>query len=407
MSTSTDTDTFLDPKLTYSDIRLMIYDLCFARDVCIVPAVNFHRRRPNKHKDGYTGGYIKYSAYKYQWAGVPQRLPEWGTYGLPSRDGSPRVLPLSWTSEPTEEQLAIIALGGTLPDTEVADANIGATTHSTCTDTFGNYEIFNHQNYFIRGIFGVKLLRTCKQLRAEGTVVLYCKNTFDFSSEFHQAQYMLKDEPRTTYGPPFDGALSTNAKISQAINEMFEPGHRQPRFFWTDPFAKFMIKIGQYNAGLIKSVRFNGGFKNPTPPDGHWDKVSLAQTLPIYTMILKSACRNLKKVTLQTHTMGSGGVWPDFTYEELDDSDREGIDGIVGKFVDSLPNLRQLCLGSRSIFHGQEMSPTDSEKERDEIEFGEALRWVDLVAQRPEEITGSDDNDDEEMAIGEEIAKLG
>ncbi|KAK0115483.1 hypothetical protein ONS96_013938 [Cadophora gregata f. sp. sojae] len=70
---------FLD--LPY-DIRFIIYKICFVRHIGIVPAVNRYRRRlrrKDKHLPDDGQVYRKYSAYRYQWEGNPQRLPQWST----------------------------------------------------------------------------------------------------------------------------------------------------------------------------------------------------------------------------------------------------------------------------------------------------------------------------------------
>ncbi|KUJ24543.1 uncharacterized protein LY89DRAFT_745460, partial [Mollisia scopiformis] len=226
---------------------------------------------------------------------------------------------------------------------------------------------------------GIKLLRTCKQLREEGAAVLYGSNTFDFSTQHAPGQPILYDEPHRIPGYlTEDGEYPTSEQILQSIENLFvndQTQFKQPKFLWRDPLTKFMTKTGRYNAGLIKSIRLNGTFK-----DGTYYECPLAQTLPMYALILQHACQSLRKVTLQAHLRRE--PWPHRADYNEGEPDKEIIDDIVGRFVESLPQLSQLCLGFRGDFHGDEMSPTDKEKEKDESVFGEALRWVDIVKKR-------------------------
>lgn len=249
-----------------------------------------------------------------------------------------------------------------------------------------NLQIRNSQSHFIRGIFGIKLLRTCKQLRQEGTEILYGCNTFDFSALYLQPYSFLNDQPHTIPGlSSAEGATPSDLERSECIENLFDRRRRHSKFLWGDPFTKFMIKIGQYNAGLIKAIRLNGTFKTEYYNHGDHYKISIAQCLTIYVLILKSACQNLRRVTLQANK--GEGFWPQSCNEDSHmpkESDEATIDGIVESFVKGLPQLRQLCLGKRGELHGSETNPTDSQKIDDEKVFGKALRWVEIVRERPE-----------------------
>ncbi|CZR55415.1 uncharacterized protein PAC_05302 [Phialocephala subalpina] len=323
------------------DIRHMIYKLCFAREICIVPARNYYQCRAHKKRgtpelclngpygaishdpnhltkrDDYCGGgWIKYSVYKYQWSGNLQTLPQFGDWTLLSRDDG--------LLEPEADEW----------------------------------------DYYISGFFSVKILRTYKKLREEGTEVLYGCNSFDFNTVWPQYAQLL-DNDRIPSVPDEGSANPSPKQISAAVDNIFDKRCHQPPFHDQDPFIKFLTKIGRHNAGLIKSIKLNGAFKTLTMEDGSHDGPSLAQTLPIYTLIPNNACQNLRKVTLQA-SMGTK-PWPEGYREGLEANDEQIVGDVTGKFVEGLPQLKQLCLGSHEILHEKQLSPTyvEDQKEAD------------------------------------------
>ncbi|KAE8442852.1 hypothetical protein EG329_002594 [Mollisiaceae sp. DMI_Dod_QoI] len=350
---------FLD--LPY-DIRLMIYKLLFVRPICIVPAVNFYRHRPEDC-------WIKYSVYRYQWEGHRQELPQWSDEGLPSRDGSPRSVSVEWCSSPTEKQRDIIAKGATnLPSTKVQSDIRGIITHRIEQQDTGSMVIRNSQIYHLPGFFGIKMLRTCKLLRKEGAEILYGDNTFSFDAGVHYAYELGEGYTNHIPGlPVLDGRAPAKKEVAEDIKR-------------------------SYNTSLLKSIKLSGVFKNWTCSS--WAMPGLETILPIYTCVLANACRSLCKVYLDGDVMDR--QWDHYHDIDPDLTDHEILHEIVGDFVEGLPQLENLHIGWSGAVHGRYGVMWDDSKGLYEKEkWGYTLEWSEMVQNRPEvasTLEGEQDN---------------
>ncbi|KAF8865216.1 hypothetical protein BDZ45DRAFT_684268 [Acephala macrosclerotiorum] len=366
---------FLD--LPY-DIRLMIYKLLFVRPICISPAVNFYRHKPKKEA-------IKYSVYRYQWANQRQEIPQWHDGDLPSRDGTLRNIWIEWSSEPTEEQIGLAATGTTtLPSTGVQSDSHGKAMHSIRQDEDGTILLYNCQVYHLSGFFEVKLLRTCKQLRKEGTEILYGDNVFSFEAGVHRGDVLEEEEnPKHIPGLPSpEGVDQSKEEASAAINRIFDKECHHPRFVWQDPLLHFFTRIGPYNVGLLKSIKISGEFK--TWYQDAWYKLGLENILPIYTLVLRNTCKSLRKVYLDGE-VDDANYWGHYKEKERDLVDHEALSRIVQKLAEGLPQLKHFHLGWSGDVHGKrELSWSAVQSAIEEEKWGHALKWVDIVNNREE-----------------------
>lgn len=377
----------------------MIYKHLYTRPICVVPAVSFYRHRPYYNRQDQ--GNIKYSVYRYQWAGRLQVLPH-GEGVLPSRDGSPRDLRFEWkTDDPTQEERELIEFDKPLPDTKSEDEDRSDIESHHFVDENGKSWIIRAQTQYIAGFYGIKLLRSCKQLYMEGAEILYGSNVFVFDAGNYSGYSLEDSHDHIPTMPSLESVdLSpSEEKVSEDVSRIFDKKIRQPRLIWQDTMLLFFNTIGARNTALLKSIKLSGAFcdedrnygryrgRNYILDNKDYKFQSMVDYLPIYACVLKNACHGLRTVYLDGEVTLSA-------LQVLEDDDEwievqtahEILNDCVGSFVEALPQLTEFHLGWSGDLHGPEaLTWTQSEWEKQSLKWGEAaLNWVDVVQGRLE-----------------------
>ncbi|KUJ11551.1 uncharacterized protein LY89DRAFT_758255 [Mollisia scopiformis] len=372
---------FLD--LPY-DIRLMIYNILYVRPVWIRPAVNFYRHRPSAALT------VKYSVYRYQWGCQPQELPQTSDRDLPTREGERRAVAISWSDDPTPAQLKALENGATwLPDTKIASNDRSNISNDV---SYGTIRISHQQLLYISGFFGVRLLRTCKQLREEGTQILYGDNKFCFDFDLRNRYSSTRHPQNSDHIPGFsddEGRKPSEEEINRDLDRLFDKTCHHSAFVWRDPLLHFLTRIGPYNARILKSIKLSGSFKTLFPM---YRLGCFEDRLPIYTTVLSRVCSNLCRLYIEadipSEIFGPGTLsWciirHDTNLELTELSDHEMLYNIIGTLVEDLPQLTKLHLGW-SGDETKDMVWDHTQRSYEESLWGDALEWVDIVAERAE-----------------------
>ncbi|PVH87089.1 hypothetical protein DL98DRAFT_566844 [Cadophora sp. DSE1049] len=304
----------------------------------IVPAVNRYRRRlrrDDKPQPGDGQVYRKYSVYRYQWDGHPQKLPQWSRYCLPTRDGT-------------------------------------------------TAEVYTEQTFYISGFNGIRVLRTRKKVRDEGTEVLYGHNKFYFDADgCHGYRNFKRDAGEVPGAPLPDGTLPNENQISEAIVNLLNKKFRHCRSVWYDAFLRFCVAIGPYNAARLKSVDITGTFEVAYLWHG---AVSFASILPVYTTIMSRVCHNLTKITVHKNT--GDDSWG-HEYDE-DDYDENGIE---------IEGSCQLQPGGRENGNKYGVNAQSSSGLYMDEGWGTAMKWVQFVEDRT---SGIDSSNQDTAVSGED-----
>lgn len=370
--------------------------MCFVRPIGIVPKVNRYRRRLRHNdkphpRDGQV--YRKYSVFRYQWDGHPQMLPQWSNYGLPTRDGTIAEVTVWDTKLATPEQQALISVYGSeaeLPDTGFDTPEHSAIKNSVSTPIRDPAEVVTEQVFYISGFNGIKLLRSCKQVRTEGTEILYGHNDFFFDADCCNGYRDFEREADEVPGAPLlDGTLPTENQISEGIAKLFNKKFRHCNSIWYDNFFRFFVAIGPHNAARLRSVDITGTFK----VDCSWSRrLSFASILPVYTTLMNRVCHNLTKITLHKNSGDDTWAHP-YNENDYDDNgheiegivrptDDERISDAVEKMVKGLPRLKQLQLGSPENGNEYGVNFQSSSGLHMDEGWGSAMEWVQFVEDR-------------------------
>jgi hypothetical protein len=306
---------FLD--LPY-EIRLEIYRYWFSRPIGIVPAINYYTRKLTRREKTETGKRSKrYPAYRYQWEGAIN------SRSLPSRYGEPRTVfpsPFSW------------ALAWQLE---------------------------------IPGVFGIKLLRTCKQIHAEGCEILYGENRFVFSAGPHIKTLYEHDSHRIPGLRNEDGSPKTEQKAAATIDKIFDQQCLHHPLIWKDPLLHFFTKTGRHNASLIKSVKI---IRRSWGPSQHFAEVCFPDLLRLYTLVLKEVCVDLAEVSIDAPVVAK-------LYQNT-------TEYVVRLLVEGMPGLKKLSFGDYGNVWGEQDDDPKIEEKNLEVYGVATLRWREVVRER-------------------------
>lgn len=282
---------------------------------------------------------------------------------IPRSNGEALKVELSWTSDPTEQQLRQINDGiwhqresRTAPESgEIACwANRRSETR---------VDILCKKQLSVYGLMGIPMLRTCKKLNEGGTAILYGENKFVFNSAGSHQGNELEKSPNliTGYRDTAD-----QVALAGAIELIFDKSKPHSSLFVIrDPLLGFMRRIGRRDAYLIKNIKLEGPMKTasavPPPFPPIVVDISLAHTLSVYTAFLGQVCDDLREVTLQIEKTDPGydgyplsalkfrslnmTDWDDDPANRKGVADQRGIHEIAKNLVHGLPNLRKLRLG--------------------------------------------------------------
>jgi hypothetical protein len=251
------------------------------------------------------------------------------------------------------------------------------------------------------GFAGIAVARTCKQIKEEASEVLYGSNYFVFDTrgramhlwemgergikEFNGLRWKIPGLPNK------HGILPSQRQTSKAISHLFNKKSYQPTFSFEDPFLRFCRQVGRQNISRMKRVKIEGhlkigGFRSI---EGE-SPIGLARLLPIYVVVLRDVCKDLRSLTLHmghgenSLYMGNGrysSYWQSGTGLQVEEddvqgeegkSDEEKIDNAVRKVAEGLPGLQHLQLGDYK-------APGVGEHD---LKWGKSVRWMDFVKER-------------------------
>ena len=325
------------------------------------------------------GGTEKLSIYSYQWEDhVEAKYDEWEV--PPAWDPSKMSMGHTWSTRPTRMQLEYINSGSsetghqnsTLPSTFHAGLGIMVDHYAHYNGEEYGYEIINNGSMRMTRLFGFALLRTCQQIAAEATEILYKENTFVFPTqaiprfsvpyalhrhdELTEPKYVPWKIPRC---PSKDGSPATQKQIRAAVDRMFDRDAYQPPFLRKDPLTRFFSEIQRDNTSQLRSVMLQGICKT-----ARLGGIGFAKVLSTQSLVLKEVCTNLQTLVLHSIPGHNDG---DSHWEELQgDTDDEKFEGVMRKVVLGLPTLHKLQLGSY-------WDPPETE------EWGASLKWSMMV----------------------------
>lgn len=366
----------------FPDVMTAIFKYHFARPTGIIPGSV--RYQPGREPYGGVKG-------KYQWEHARQKNFEIDK--LPKYDGTTEKFMATWSSAPTEQQLAMIKTGEFLSDPQTGkcsfpahwDEEKGTMVISFILKRGDRYLLVNRANVTTTGIQGVRLLATCQQLNSEGSKFLYGnKFVFDTSG---QAPYTnpCGIHPHNTFSVRpdlipgleyLDGSPMSQRKARIALEQMFDPvAKRHPGFILRDPLMKFLLQIGLRNAVLITKIVIEGIFKTAEniPGKMHQSPPSFKHLLPVYTNTMNYVCPNITELTL--HQKEGVQLWDDDLDNKFGKSDNQRIEEVMEKVVKGLPYLQVLHLGNYLY------SPSFLGKGLDKP-WGSSVLWVDFVDKR-------------------------
>lgn len=193
------------------------------------------------------------------------------------------------------------------------------------------------------------ILMTCRKMSEVGRERLYGSNLFVFAppegstvctwpmthpdiQEFQP--YLLPGTPNQ------DGSVKTKKQNEAAVMRLMrKQKHNQAKFANEDPMSNCFRRIGKQNTKLIRQVKIVGVFTCGTV----WQDGRLAghlNVLPIYGVLLRSICPNLKEAILHRFNI----TQEEISYahkEEHNDELRE----VLTSFISTLKSLEKLRLG--------------------------------------------------------------
>jgi hypothetical protein len=362
------------------EIRNMIYKLCFVRSFGIVPCFTYQKSRTTFHDRPYRSfKWVRSPHYRYRFEGNEQFFSSaLDDLIKPSSDGSIRPVYNSWHTNPTPEQYGILEDGGSIEDwTGVNYSQWQAPKAETPINE--KYRIGHTKTYYLPGFFGVKLLRTCKQINAEGCEILYGGNNFVFRTENVHHHSTLRVQPH--HIPGFlskDGSVATEQQTSATIDKIFDRHFHHPGFNWEDPILHFFYRISRHNSSLIKSVKIIDSFNSQG-----YGFVNFIQLLPIYALVFNEVCVSLGRVNLcATSWRKTDFRTYGFNTTRVDeDQVKTNTEDAVAVFVNRFPGLRELEFGD---FGAVRTDPKVGPTHQEELEetWGDTLRWRDIVKKR-------------------------
>lgn len=356
------------------EIRDDIWRLILLRPVAIVPRV---RKREYLFATGSQAEGHKHCRfqrkYSYDWAQAP--VPE--TYF----GGNTISREIAWTTNPTREELKLIQSGVkkfTIDDVLEPGQQIKCAVHHR--DGFGP-QIIKKTEFQIHP-FGrsVSIVRVCKQMEQECTVILYGENKYEFDvSDCHRI-HQLKN-PWNVPGFPLFKELPSKATIGIAVEKLFDLECYQPAFIAKDLLIRFMAYIGRKNSSLLRDIKFDGGFTLTLKTRGEPNPaLGFGAILPTYTLIIAEVCPEIRKLTLHQRSLAFD------TDNRSPEMERDmGYDygmmySILGKVVFGLPNLQQLQLGAYSE-PPTARYPSDCYADH-RYEWGKSIQWIKFVNER-------------------------
>lgn len=341
------------------EVRNQIYEELLQRTCFIEPGVVQYDREVN-----YELQHHKRYSYHYEgsWKMVypPGILP-------PAWNPQPMKTYHGWTSKATPQQVAMIEAPDNkdplrLPDTFNYEHGIPVEHFVYNRGSYG-YDILNRMYINIVRISSVKMIRTCKQIEAEATEILYGRNTFcfdtsygydsDFPTGFHSQTDFEEAPHRIPGGWCRDGKPPSPLQTKIALDRLFDKQVYQPRLLRRDPVIRFFRQIGKKNASMVRNLNIAGYFKT-TP-------VSFTNLLSIYTLVINDVCLNLNKVVL--HCYDGLPQWDNDEYGQIEEWK---IDRAVKSLVLGLPRLRELQLG-------------DYYKPYAGNQWGRSVKWIEIV----------------------------
>lgn len=226
------------------------------------------------------------------------------------------------------------------------------------------------------------IVRTCKQIGREYSVILYGENTYQFDVDSgHTHTFGDSIPPWNIPGFSYFKKVPDISIVTVAIDELFELNYNHPPIISKDRFIRSIAYyIGRKNTSFLRNLTFNGYFKTRSYTFG--GGYGFVTTLPVYTLIVGGIRPNPRNLTLHQ---------PGFTIQDYNwtkdlkvvagMSDEDMIEGIVAKVVLGLPSLQELQLGAHSKV------PGDSEfylgyRADSQNGLGISLQWMKFVHER-------------------------
>ena len=397
-----------------AELRKKIWRLLVLRPTGIVPGyIHFRRGGTTKKRYGYQwddererGRLYREPRYhdqgEYQ---IPfgQNMDAWDGYDL---EGS---IKLASTSKPTARQLEVIESGGEILDT--IDKETGYIVEHAVLKREGTPTvILNTQYQVVEKFQSLDIMRVCKAISLEVREVFYGENTFAFDTRARASitGYRHKDLKPSALSwqrscvpavPNDNGRPRTDQRLSTTMRNMFDKKRYQPTYTFEDSLMHFFNIIGPINASMVTKVKIEGHYK---VTEAAWDGLptGLSRILPVYSIILKRVCSNLRSLTIHMGTdtrpvyMGPGTVEhgrndnrdevkfyvADLEHEEPFDqstgSQDEKIDAMVKRVVEDLPSLLELKLGD---YKSSNMPEKD-------VKWGKSVQWIDVVDTRARQL---------------------
>ncbi|TGO36925.1 hypothetical protein BHYA_0111g00250 [Botrytis hyacinthi] len=296
-----------DTMMAKIKIRDNVWRLILLRPVAIMPRV---RKREYLFATGSQAEGHKHCRFQrkfsYDWAQAP--VPE-TCFG-----GNSISREIAWTTNPTCEELKIIQTGVkefTINDPPEPGQQIKCAVHHR--DGFGP-QIIKKTEFQIHP-FGrsVGIMRVCKQMEQECTVILYGENKYEFDISDCYRMHQLKT-PWNVPGFPLFEKLPSKTTISIAVENLFDLECYQPAFIAKDPLIRFMAYIGRKNSSLLRDIKFDGGFTLTLKTRGERSPtLGFGAILPMYTLIIaevpvRSDIYSRHKDSLEHERPGSYGT---------------------------------------------------------------------------------------------------
>lgn len=407
--------------IQYTEIRLIIYRLLFRRDAIISPC-SVHQWDP-MHMGVRTSLFKDVMDYRYEWDAVHQLGFGHEPVNLKSnQEDHPAIdLTVSIVTEPTRAQASLIADGErSLPFTFVKEDYVQIGCNVIQRGDIGQqvFQVLNRMKLRVRPMYGISMLRVCKQISAECSTVLYGENMFSFGSR------LSSREGHDTYGielgdfddrvlDPFVELLGMvtgstvishpETEIKANINAMFLPTFSASGSSLMNPMLRWFNKIGPSNASRLARVKLSID-----------DSLSLDLADPGFgalfialSAVLRHSCPELKNLTLCMKWMNLENI--SLTDNELLDVqeyiDRHStaINEAVGKVVGTLQTLQvlQLDMIQSSVSQKTRVSSPDTNPVFNAgtwitapspattpwpdvlvDEWGTAVKWIEFVRNR-------------------------
>ncbi|KAF7898840.1 uncharacterized protein EAF01_008053 [Botrytis porri] len=352
-----------------------IWRLIFVRPVAIVPRI---RKREYLFATGSEAEGHKHCRYqrKYSYSWVQAQAPAPETYF----GGNTISREIAWTTNPTREQLKLIQSGGeefTINDSPESGQQIKCAVHHR--DGYGP-QVINKAGFELHP-FGrcVSIMRVCKQIEQECTVILYRENKYEFDIADCHRMHQLKT-PWNVPGFPLFEESPSKATISLAVEKLFDLECYQPAFIAKDPFVRFMAYIGRKNASILRDIRFDGVFTLTLGTRGERNSaLGFGAILPMYTLIIAEVCPKIRKLTLHQCPFFFDSPNRSAEKEKEVGYDYGMMYNIVGEVVLGLPNLQQLQLGA--YYQPPNAGPSEWFVDHT-YGWGKSIQWMKFVDER-------------------------